>query len=429
MDPAVTGVVAHGVGGRQDLPIPLPFLLIGAALAVLVSFAALAVMWRRSRFRDDVSRPVLPLVERLADHRVTRVALRLLGLVLAVATFLAAALGPSGSANPAPWMIYIIFWVGLVPASLLLGPVWRLLNPLRTLHQGISLLAGGRPIRNLPSWVGYWPAAMGLFAFTWMELVAPERTEGRYLIAWFAVYSAVMVAAAAVFGAAWFDKADAFEVYSGLIGRLAPLGRGADGRLVLRNPFNGLAGLRPEPGLVAVVCVMLGSTAYDGFSRSTFWADKLQSGPLPRTVMGTLGLLALVLWVAATYCMATWSTGPAALAHSLVPIAVGYLIAHYFTLLLFGGQQTVILWSDPLGTGADLLGTGNLTVDYELLGVTAIALIRAGAVVVGHILGVFAAHDRAVALLPAKRALTGQVPLLLLMVFYTVGGLTLLFAA
>jgi hypothetical protein len=430
MEPAVTGVLAHGLGGRQDLPIPLSFLLTGAGLAVLVSFAALVVMWRRSRFRGDAGRPVPPVVARLADHWGTRAALRLLGLVVAVATFVVAALGPADDTNPAPWMIYIVFWVGLIPASLLFGPVWRLLNPLRTLHQGISTLAGARAPAALPSWVGYWPAAAGLFAFTWLELVAPpERIEGGYLIAWFAVYSIIMIAAAAVFGPAWFDRGDAFEVYSGLIGRLSPLGRDADGRLVLRNPFDGLAGLRPEPGLVAVACVMLGSTAYDGFSASTFWADKLQSGPLPRTVMGTLGLLALVLMVAATYWVATRSTGPAALAHSLIPIAVGYLVAHYFTLLLFGGQQAAILWSDPLGRDADLFGTRNLTVDYGLLGLTAVAVIRAAAVVGGHIVGVFAAHDRAVALLPAKRALIGQLPLLLLMVFYTVGGLTLLFAA
>jgi hypothetical protein len=135
-----------------------------------------------------------------------------------------------------------------------------------------------------------------------------------------------------------------------------------------------------------------------------------------------------VLFVAGTYRTATRRAGPAALAHSLIPIAVGYLIAHYFTLLLFGGQQTAIIWSDPFGTGANLFGTGNLTVDNELLGVTAIAVIRAGAVVAGHIGGVFAAHDRAVAVLPREKAIAGQLPLLLLMVGYTVGGLGLLFA-
>src|SRR5262245_29807882 len=182
MDPAARGVLAHGLGGRQDLPIPLSFLLAGAALAVLVSFAALGVMWRRSRFRGAAGRTVPAPVERLADHRGTRAVLRLLGLALAAVTFVAAAFGPSGDTNPAPWMIYIVFWVGLIPASLLLGPVWALLNPLRTLYQGISALAGGRPPLVLPSWVGYWPAAAGLFAFTWMELVAPpERIEGRYL--------------------------------------------------------------------------------------------------------------------------------------------------------------------------------------------------------------------------------------------------------
>jgi hypothetical protein len=136
-----------------------------------------------------------------------------------------------------------------------------------------------------------------------------------------------------------------------------------------------------------------------------------------------------VALVAATYWAATRSTGPAALVHSLIPIAVGYLIAHYLSLLIFGGQQAVILSSDPLGNDSNLFGTATRTVDYAILGATALAVVRAAAVVAGHITGVFAAHDKAVALLPRGRAVTGQLPLLITMVFYTVGGLTLLFAA
>ncbi|MGC5412270.1 hypothetical protein ACPXCX_52780, partial [Streptomyces sp. DT225] len=121
--------------------------------------------------------------------------------------------------NPAPGAVYVLLWVGLVPASLLLGPVWRRLNPLRTAH----LLAcralhrdpdAGRP---LPVRLGMWPAAAGLLAFTWLELVAPDPASPTALLVFLGVYAAVHLAGAAVYGAHWFDHADAFEVYSGLL--------------------------------------------------------------------------------------------------------------------------------------------------------------------------------------------------------------------
>ncbi|MDX6743285.1 hypothetical protein [Actinocorallia sp. A-T 12471] len=425
-------VLAHGIGGRQDLPIPLEFLMVGAALAVLISFAALGITWQRSKFRADAGRPVPERLQTLADARATRIALRLVGVVGAVATTVVAALGPSGNANPAPWTIYVVFWVGLIPLSLLFGPVWKLMNPLRAVHGGIALLSGGKPLAKLPAWVGYWPAAFGLLAFTWMELVAPDRIEGWALLTWFAVYASVMIVGSTVFGAEFFDNGDPFEVYSAFIGRMAPLGRHPDGHLVFRNPFDGLAGLAPAPGIVAVMCVMLGSTAYDGFTRSPWWIGQVQDGPLDPVLMSSLGMLGLIAIVAATYWLCTrpiGRTAPGELAHSLIPIAVGYLVAHYFSLLFYSGQSTYLLWSDPFGTNADYLGVGDYAVDFELLPVWLLAVVRAGGVVVGHVLGVFSAHDRAVALLPTRRALTGQLPLLLLMVVYTVGGLFLLFAA
>jgi hypothetical protein len=422
-------VLAHGIGGRQDLPIPLVLLLIGAALAVVVSFGALGVLWQSPRFRAEGGRP-LPGFQRFADARATRVVLRLIGLLVALLTLAASVFGPNDdSVNPTPWMVFVVFWIGLVPVSLIVGPFWRLVNPLRTIHRAIFKLSGVRAPVKLPAWIGYWPAAAGLFMFTWLELVAPGNTEEPTLILWFATYSIVMLVASMVFGEAWFDRADAFEAYSSLIGRLSPLGRRDDGKLVLRNPFNGLVGLSVSPGLVAAISVMLGSTAYDGFSSSTLWVNALQSGTLPRTLTGTLGLLGMVLVVAGTYWVCTRSTGHGELAHSLIPIAVGYLVAHYFSLFVFGTQQTAILWSDPFHTGANYLGTGHLTVDFALVSATSVAVIRSLAVVCGHVLGVFAAHDRAVAVLPRGRAVSGQVPLLMLMVFYTVGGLTLLFSA
>lgn len=439
--------LAHGISVRQDLPVPVGLAVTAAGLAVLASFVVMAVLWKRSRLRgDDAGRPLPEGVQRVLDAPASRAALRVVGLAGAAFFVLAAGYGPPDPlVNPAPGLVYVFFWVGLVPLSLLFGPVWKLLNPLRTLHGLITRLAG-LPAREgmarLPERVGYWPAAAGLLAFTWLELVAPAADQPRVLLLCFGVYAVVHLVAATVFGAGWFDRADAFEAYSTLAGRLAPVGRRGDGRLAWRNPFDGLDGLRLDPGLVAVCAVWLGSTAYDGFSRSALWGAVISAGSgleLSLTAVKTIGFLLVValatgLYVACT-AAATALGGaggralPRQFAHSLVPIAIGYTVAHYFSLLVFGGQRTLALMSDPLDTGADYLGTTAWQPDYTVPSVTTIAVVQVSAVVVGHILGVVAAHDRAARLFPLRQAVAGQVPLLVLMVGYTVGGLTLLLAA
>ncbi|QYC44284.1 hypothetical protein Nocox_33570 [Nonomuraea coxensis DSM 45129] len=444
----MSGILAHGIGSRHDLPIPAFYAFAGALAALLVSFLGLAVLWADSRFRGQEAGRALPrAVRRLADARATRVTLRALGLLVAAFTLVTALFGPDDpERNPAPTLVYVIFWVGLVPASLLLGPVWRLVNPLRAIHLALSRLAGLGRDREPPHRLGHWPAAAGLLAFTWLELVAPEPAANASLLVFFGCYATVHLAGALAYGPRWFDHCDAFEVYSALIGRLAPLGRRADGRLVLRNPFHGLDAITPAPGLVATVCVMLASTAYDGFSDAPAWVNTLQSAAAGPTVTGTLGLLAAVAGVALLYgaCIAVASLiGVAprmaghrprggnlgAFAHSLVPIAVGYLIAHYFSLLVIEGQRAFILASDPLDTGLDLLGTAARTVDEGLVGPGAIASVQVVSIVAGHVLGVVAAHDRSVRLFAPARAVAGQIPLFVLMVCYTLGGLTLLLAA
>jgi hypothetical protein len=447
-DPALDPVVlAHGIGDRQDLPIPFSYALVGAAVAVVVSFLALGLLWRESRLRgDDAGRPLPERLQAVVDSRPFRFTLRLVGLAVTGFVVVAAVFGPDDALNPVPGFVYAIFWVGLIPASLLFGPVWRQLNPLRTLHLGLAAAMRTRAedgLWTMPARLGYWPAAVGLFAFAWLELVHPDRASTGLLKTWFGIYAGIQLLAAAAFGSRWFDRGDAFEVYSSLIGRLAPVGRRSDGRLVLRNPFDGLDGLRPLPGLAAVVCVLLGTTAYDGFSNSPFWVNLIQNGSLSVTTAGTLGLLGMVLAVALTYSLATWAAGlgggaggeggrrgvPRQFAHSVVPIAVGYLVAHYLTLLILEGQRTLILASDPLGTGANLFGTAERGVDQRIANSpTLVATTQVLAIVVGHIFGVVAAHDRAVRLFPRAKAVAGQLPLLVLMVGYTVGGLTLLFA-
>ncbi|MFI5863308.1 hypothetical protein [Streptomyces sp. NPDC051546] len=469
-------VLAHGIGSQHDLPISPFYAFAGAFTALFVSFLALGLLWSASRFRGDRSGLALPAgFQRVADAPATRTVLRGLGLAAALAVLLYLLLGPDDPArNPAPGAVYVLLWVGLVPASLLFGPVWRLVNPLRALHRLLTLPAGklrtarrsgaaaagaacacaprsprlpaphlapvpdlpgpqpprpprpeSRNHRPLPARLGQWPAAVGLFGFTWLELVSPDPAATPTLLIALTGYAGIQLLFAARYGERWFADGDAFEAYSALLARLSPLGRRSDGRLVLRNPFHGLDATPERPGLVATVCVLLGSTAYDGFSDNPAWINTIQTSPLGRTAAATLGLVGAIALVAALYCLCAALTrlvcgphpGPlTAFAHSLVPIALGYLVAHYFSLLVTEGPRTVII----------AVGTDNAPEPLSPLGPGGLAALQVIAVVTGHVLGVIAAHDRSVRLFPPAKAIAGQLPLLALMITYTVGGLSLL---
>ena len=437
-------VLAHGVGSREDLPIPFSFALIGAAFAVLASFLVLLLLWREPRL-DPVGagRPLPAGVQRVLDSSLTRSALRALGLLATSYVVLAMVFGHDDALNPTAATVYVLFWVGVPLLSLLLGPVWRLINPIRTLQLLLARLVRADPVAGLaplPRWLGYWPAALSLLSFVWLELVPREsNTTLPTLRLYFACYLAVHLFAATYFGSRWFDRGDGFEVFSSLLGRLSVIGRRGDGRLVVRNPLDGVAGIAKAPGLFAIVGVLLGSTVFDSLSAHLAWIDFVATGPLPPHVTSTLGLVVTVAVVTAAFTGASALTGLGAgrrtldaageFAHTIVPIVAGYFIAHYWSLLVIVGQQALVQLSDPLGTGADWLGTGGRAADQSLAGATTTAVIQVSAVVVGHVVGVVLAHDRAVALLPRRHAVLGQIPLLVLMVAYTVTGLVLLFAA
>lgn len=431
-------LLAHGIGTRTDLPIPRALALYGAGFAVLISFAVLLLLWERPKLGDERSgRPAAPALHRLVDASWLRLLLQIVALVVSALVVAVAFVGPEEtSRNLAPWALYVTFWVGLVPASLLLGPVWKAINPLRLVHRGLAALSGWAApgAERLPA-IGMWPGALSLLVFVWFELVYPQRAEPLIVGAFLVGYAVVHTAAALWFGAGWFARGEGFEVYSTLIARMSPWGRRADGRIVLRNPLTNARTQPAVPGLAAVVVVLLGSTAFDGVTRTQFW----QTGPGADndTASGTIGLLAMVALVALLYAAATYSAGllartparqqPRLYAHTLLPIALGYTIAHYFSLMVIDGQATWILISNPFGAaGTDLFGTYDNRVDYTAVSSDVVALVQVGAVVLGHVLGVLLAHEQALRASPRARA-SDQLPLVITMVVYTVFGLGLLF--
>ncbi|MEJ7893581.1 MAG: fenitrothion hydrolase [Solirubrobacteraceae bacterium] len=433
----MTGVLAHGLVQRADLPIP-PVVFAWACAAVLVvSFVALAALWPTPRYENqDAWRPLFGLpdpVERAGQA---------LGLALLALVVWAGFAGDQGAqSNFAPTFVYVVFWVGLVFASLLFGNVFRLVNP------WLVVRFAGR--RAYPAWLGRWPAAIGLLVFTWTELVVryadfPDRIAICALL-----YSAVTWAGMFVFGSqTWAARAETFSVYFGLFARLSIFER-RDGVVGRRPLLSGLSRLEPTAGTVAVVAVMIGTVTFDGLSQGNTWRtgigqglNDLFAGPFSAEtatyLADTVGLLAGPLLIAGFYWLGVKgaeSVGGGlsaerlrgAFVHSLVPIALVYAMAHYLTALVFQGQAISYLASDPLSEGWNLFGTATWAINYDVLSQTLTWYLQVGFVVVGHIGGLVLAHDRALAIYPdAREAVRSQYWMLAVMVGFTSLALWLL---
>lgn len=444
MTPASGTVEAHGIGGQADLPISLELAVSGAVAALVVSFTVLAVAWRRPRYDGGAfpGRPAPRLLDVVTASPAFRIALRVIGMVIALFAVFTAVFGQDSLTNPFFGIVYVWWWVGLIFASAVFGPVWRAISPVRTINAGIARLSGSDPDEGLvdyPSWLGYWPAALGLFAFVWLELASRTPTELGSVRLWCAIYVGAMLIGGAIFGNRFYESADPFEVYSSLIAKLSPWAR-VDGRLVLRSPLANLATIPSTPGLIGVVGVLFGSTAFDSFAESSFWVKTYQNASVSKFLLDNVALVVFCVVAGLLFSIGSALTPsreglsrrdlPRRYAHSIVPIILGYIVAHYLTLFIDVGTQTLARASDPLGKGWDILGTAALEPSYwfsyhpEVL-----ATIKVLAVVVGHVVAAVAAHDRALSLLPPRDQITGQLPLLVVMVGFTAGGLFLLFSA
>lgn len=448
---------AHGLVGRADLPVPMWLFAWAGGLVLIISFAALGLLWRTPRLQRPRERRLVglgPWVD-------------VVGGAVGVATFaLVVVSGLAGTdiptANFAPTAVYVVFWVGIPVASALVGDVFRIVSPWRAIARAVAWLAarlraaggaGALPAPlAYPRALGHWPAVVTIAGFAWLELVAVNRDQPR-LLAFVALgYAAVQFIGMSVWGIeAWSRRGDGFAVLFGLYARLAPLVR-RDGALWLRRPLDGLPGMEVLPGTVPLLCVTIGATTFDGASAGPLWtslAPSIQSWfaglGLGATAAGqaafTVGLLAGFAVAAAVYLLGVVgmrladgdrSVGELAreFVHSLVPIAFGYALAHYLSLLIFQGQAVAYLLSDPLGDGSDLFGTAGMMIDYTVIGATGIWYLQIGVIVLGHIGALVLAHDRALAAFRRRRgALRSQVVMLGMMVAFTGLALWLISAA
>jgi hypothetical protein len=454
--------LAHGLDvGRQDLPIPEWLFAWGAALVLIVSFGLLSLAWLTARLQREDWRPLPARLSPLVANPVVEAICGAIGVALLALVVYAGLEGTEDAPrNFSVIFVFVTFWLGLVVLSVLLGDVFRAFNPWRAIARafaaGFRLIAGQpapAPLR-LPERLGCWPAVIGLVAFVWFELVfgATGLTAGvgpRDTAIAALVYSAIAFVGMALFGIeTWTERGETFSVYFRMFSRLSVLEL-RDGRLGRRRFLSGPPSWPVLPGSLALVLVTIGATSFDGAQegaletpiRETFeWlqGDVGLSGLAAFRVTGSLWLaavlaaVALLFWLGVRGMRTVRGSPPArelarSFAHTLIPIALAYLVAHYFTLVVYQEQaQFTFLLSDPLGDGSDLFGTAGTPINY-FVGANTVWYVQVGALIAGHVAALTLAHDRAIAVYDDyARASRSQYFMLAVMVAFTTLGLYLL---
>ena len=450
-------LLAHGLVGRSDLPIPEWLFVYAAAAVLVVSFIGLAVLWPEPRLDNERWRPLPGGLGRVLASPPVEVFCGAVGLFLLGVVVWSGLSGiQTAAANFAPTFVYVVFWLALVPLSVLFGDVFRAFNPWRAAGRSVSWVAQKAAGGSLPAPLAYpeglgnWPAAIGIFLFATLELVAGNGDLPENVAIAALVYSALTWVAMALYGVdAWIERGEAFAVYFNLFSRLSAFGR-RDGEVGLRLPLSGLTSLRPLPGTVPLLAVMIGTVSFDGFSESEPWSSVTPDIArffedlgltAERALEATffLGLLGGVVVIYSLYRLAMLgarsvgggfdsSTLDNRFVHSLVPIALAYVSAHYVTLLLYQGQAIWSLASNPLGeSGTDFFGTADRPIDYGVIGATAAWYWQVAFVVAGHVTALTLAHDRALVMYDkAKQAIRSQYWVLVVMVLFTCLALWLL---
>jgi hypothetical protein len=350
-------------------------------------------------------------------------------------------LGFMGARDPMHNLLTLVFWTGvwvaLPLASILLGNLWRPLNPwtgpIRLIRAALGLRAS-LPLDRL----GHWPAVAGLLAFLWFTLVSLSPEDPAVLAGVLLAYGLAILGLGVAAGEGWLRQGEVLTVYFGYLARIAPLWltlNGPRARLHLGWPGTQVLGMAAlTPSALAFVTLALAGLTFDGLSATFWWLALVGENPLEFTgrsaVMGvnTAGLLAV--WGLTTVAilgamrLGRLAAGPVAL--SFLAIAAGYHGAHHLVTLLTTGQYTLAALNDPLFRGDEYLGLPPFFVSMGFLtdsaAMTAVWNAQFAAILGAHVLAVLLSFQLAGPGVAAR----AHLPLTALMVGYTVLGLWLL---
>lgn len=475
---------AHGFGERYDLPVPLWLYIFGAGSAVALSFAVIGQFLRRAPTRHDY--PKLNLLRwrigRAIVHPTIVLPARGIAMVLFIVVTFAGLFG-NASENIAPTMVWVIWWVGLAYISALIGNLWTVINPWSTTFDLANWLyrranpAGELSLKSpYPDQLGIWPGVLLFFAFTWVEIAYSDSPFPSRIAQMILIYSLITWGGMFLYGKdQWIQRGEAFSLAFGFLAKFAPteirvtseetckvcsvLCQDLDGQCIgCASCFNttpaehrelnlrpyGVGLLRNEDistSTLAFIVLLLSTVTFDGFTETPLWSDiqiTLYRSVPSITAIDTAGLLAfplLFLGIYLTFAKLMAETSgrrqrgaemvfARLFVHSLIPIALAYHLAHYLSFLFIQGQYIIPQASDPFGWGWDLMGTANYDVNIGIINAKFAWFTAVIAIVVGHAVAVYVAHVIALRVLRERgKALLSQIPMLALMVSYTMVSL------
>ncbi len=420
---------AHAFGTLYTLPLPLWLYLWGAGAALIISFLVIGF------FGKSPTQFSFPKFH-LKINPLVILFLKSISFFLFWLTILTGFFGdPSAVDNFAVNFFWIIFLLGFTYLSAVFGNIWETINPLKIIVDWFGQL---KPILNYPKSLGYIPALIFYVLLIWLELLSgglgvKPLSLSRILL----IYSSLTFLGILIFGRVWFQYGEFFSVFFGLIGKLSPFAR--PGSLLEEKPTHF--------SLLLFIIFMLSSTAFDGFRATSTWIRFYYNNLAPlenflgnsgSQIIQTILLLLSPLFFLNFYLIAIWLMklfSRSALsvrnltlhfAFSLIPIALAYNVAHYYTLLLIQGQSIIPSLSDPLNLGWNLFGTADYQTNVGLLGASFVWHSQVFIIIIGHVLAVFLTHMMALKIFNRKQAFISQIPMLFLMVLYTVTGLWIL---
>ncbi|MES1950424.1 fenitrothion hydrolase FedB [Salinisphaera sp. S4-8] len=457
---------AHSFGQVYRLPVPVWLYLYGACAALALSFVVMVFCLTGEPARTpggpapglELSGPRLPLARGVIGLCAGAVGVAMLVLCIASGLFGV----PGAYANFSMTAFWIVFLLGIGYTVALVGDIYRWLNPWLALVELIERIWPGftRGRYTYPSALGYTPALAFYMALVWLELMGPG-TPFSLAIA-LGLYSALNLAGVGLIGARdWFRYGELFSVLFGLLARMAPLA-GPDGRPGWSHaPWLALRRVRIERvSLLLFVMFMLSSTAFDGLHetavwRRLFWVDMyanvfslwLGSNPIaafpallrlyqhwqtlcllasPFVYLGVYLLFVACMRVAVASRLSVMSLA-CRFAPALLPIALAYHVSHYYTLLQTQLLKIVPLASDPFGFGWNLFATAEWFARVNVPDPSTVWHVQVAVIVFGHIAGVYLSHRIALTVFKTRvRAAISQLPMLLLMLAFTVAGLWIL---
>lgn len=472
---AMSPVYAHAFGERYDLPLPLNLFMIAAAAAVAASFVVIGLFVNKQpgEFRYPTLNLLgVPVLGAVLSSKVFTYAFKLLGVavfLLLIATSLFGINKPVE--NLSPTFVWIIWWVGMGYICALLGNLWMLVNPWRTMFEWVegfltSEEDGDEGLMDYPESWGVWPAVILFFIFAWLENVYNGAQAPFKLGLFILVYSAITWAGMLLFGKhVWLRRGEAFSVLFGLFARFSPteIRTSGDDTCVdclecfqKADPDERQFNLRPyavglvtsgavSASMAVFVILTLATVTFDGISETSAWSNVQNEllpviSPLPVDAVGmidTLGLIVIPAIFLTVYLGFSWvlrlfegtTDSPVfdvakVFILSLVPIALAYNIAHFISYLALPGQGIIPLLSDPFGFGWDLFGTAGYLININIISVGFVWWVSIIAIVLGHISSVYVAHIISLRRMPTSaQAVKSQYPMLALMIVYTATSL------